>query len=91
MRLHRLHVTARLAATLLIAAGLALAVGRPLVAGSAPIRLVGVAGQGHQLTIEATEPVAYAVARPDDLVNLEFDLIAKYVERMLDRQALPPE
>ncbi len=77
MRLHRLHVTARLAATLLIAAGLALAVGRPLVAGSAPIRLVGVAGQGHQLTIEATEPVAYAVARPDPLtVVLELRNVA---------------
>lgn len=25
-------------------------------------------------------------ARPDDLVNLEFDLIAKYLERMFDRQ-----
>jgi riboflavin synthase len=25
-------------------------------------------------------------ARPDDLVNLEFDLIAKYLERMLDRR-----
>ncbi len=30
-------------------------------------------------------------ARADDLVNLEFDIIAKYVERMLDRQlVLPP-
>jgi riboflavin synthase len=28
-----------------------------------------------------------ASARRDDLVNLEFDLIAKYVERMLDRPA----
>ncbi|MCA1658028.1 MAG: riboflavin synthase [Verrucomicrobiaceae bacterium] len=32
-----------------------------------------------------------AVARPDDLVNLEFDLIAKYLERMLDRHVLRPE
>lgn len=32
-----------------------------------------------------------AVARPDDLVNLEFDLIAKYLERMLDRHGLRPE
>jgi len=31
------------------------------------------------------------VARPDDLVNLEFDLIAKYLERMLDRHVLRPE
>ena len=29
-------------------------------------------------------------ARVDDLVNLEFDLIAKYVERMLDRHVLRP-
>lgn len=28
-----------------------------------------------------------AIARRDDLVNLEFDLIAKYVERRLDRPA----
>lgn len=31
------------------------------------------------------------VAQPDDLVNLEFDLIAKYLERMLDRHVLRPE
>lgn len=28
-------------------------------------------------------------ARVGDLVNLEFDLIAKYIERMLDRQVIP--
>ena len=28
------------------------------------------------------------MARADDLVNLEFDLIAKYLKRMLDRQAV---
>jgi riboflavin synthase len=28
-------------------------------------------------------------ARADDLVNLEFDMIAKYLERMLDRQIVP--
>ncbi|MEN3369445.1 MAG: riboflavin synthase [Verrucomicrobiota bacterium] len=32
-----------------------------------------------------------AVSRPDDLVNLEFDLIAKYLERMLDRHVPRPE
>ena len=31
-----------------------------------------------------------AVAKPGDLVNLEFDLLAKYVERMLDRRAVRP-
>jgi riboflavin synthase len=30
-------------------------------------------------------------ARPDDLVNLEFDLIAKYLERMLERRLDRPE
>jgi len=30
-----------------------------------------------------------ATARVDDLVNLEFDLIAKYVERMLHRRIVP--
>ena len=29
-------------------------------------------------------------AKPGDLVNLEFDLLAKYVERMVDREALRP-
>jgi riboflavin synthase len=28
-------------------------------------------------------------ARAGDLVNLEFDLIAKYLERMLDRRVVP--
>jgi riboflavin synthase len=31
-----------------------------------------------------------AAAKPGDLVNLEFDLLAKYVERMLGRGAVPP-
>lgn len=31
-----------------------------------------------------------ATARRDDLVNLEFDLIAKYLERMLDRHIVRP-
>jgi riboflavin synthase len=31
-----------------------------------------------------------AAARQGDLVNLEFDLLAKYVDRMLDRRAVPP-
>ena len=32
-----------------------------------------------------------AAARRGDLVNLEFDLLAKYVERMLDRRSVRPE
>ena len=31
-----------------------------------------------------------ATVRPDDLVNLEFDIVAKYLERMLDRFAIRP-
>jgi len=31
-----------------------------------------------------------AAARQGDLMNLEFDLLAKYVDRMLDRRAVPP-
>src|SRR3954452_12302154 len=31
-----------------------------------------------------------AAAKPGDLVNLEFDLLAKYVERMLDRETAHP-
>jgi type IV pilus assembly protein PilQ len=39
-----------------------------LSAGPAPpIRLVGVSAQGNALLIEATEPMAYAVSRPDPL------------------------
>ncbi len=31
-----------------------------------------------------------AAAQPGDLVNVEFDILAKYLERMLARQASPP-
>jgi riboflavin synthase len=31
-----------------------------------------------------------AIAKQGDLVNLEFDLLAKYVERLIDRGAVPP-
>ena len=31
-----------------------------------------------------------ATVQRDDLVNLEFDLLAKYVERMLERRVFPP-
>ncbi|MEP6594246.1 MAG: AMIN domain-containing protein, partial [Acidobacteriota bacterium] len=88
MRLHTLHVKARLAATLLVAAGLALAVGGPLAAGSAPVRLVGVSGQGHQLTVEASEPVAYVVTRPDPLtVVLELrNVSVGAAQSVLDRR-----
>ncbi|MEN3340226.1 MAG: type pilus assembly protein PilQ, partial [Acidobacteriota bacterium] len=71
MRLQMPHVTlARPAAKLLIAASLALAGGMSLSAGSAPVRLVGVSAQGNNLYIEASEPVAYVVSRPDQLTVL---------------------
>jgi riboflavin synthase len=57
---------------------------------------------GISLTVAEVSPKSFAVwiiphtrtqtnlatARPEDLVNLEFDLIAKYVERMLDRHVI---
>ena len=68
MRLQMPHVKlARPAAKLLLATSLALAGGMSLSAGSAPIRLVGVSAQGNNLFIEASEPVAYIVSRPDQL------------------------
>ncbi len=78
MRLQMPHVElARPAAKLLIAASLALAGGMSLSAGGAPVRLVGVAAQGNQLVIEATDPVAYTVTRPDPLtVVLELRNVA---------------
>jgi type IV pilus assembly protein PilQ len=68
MRLLMPHVKlAKPAAKLLLATSLALAGGMSLSAGSAPIRLVGVSAQGNNLFIEASEPVAYVVSRPDQL------------------------
>ena len=39
-------------------------------AGRAPIRLLGVSAQGNAVVIEATEPAAYVVSRPDPLTVL---------------------
>jgi len=64
-----------------------------------------IAVNGISLTISEVSEKSFAVwiiphtksqtnldaARPGDLVNLEFDLIAKYVERMLDRRVDRPE
>ena len=41
-----------------------------LSAAGAPVRLVGVSRQDNAVLIEATEPVAYAVSRPDPLTLL---------------------
>jgi type IV pilus secretin PilQ/predicted competence protein len=49
----------------------ALAAGSILVsAAAAPVRLVGVSSQDNAILIESTEPVAYAVSRPDPLTLL---------------------
>jgi hypothetical protein len=61
---------ARPAAKLSLMAALALAGAVALSARSAPIRLLGVTGQGTAVLIEASEPVAYAVSRPDPLTVL---------------------
>jgi riboflavin synthase len=63
-----------------------------------------IAVNGISLTVAELAPKSFAVwlipqtraetnladAKPGDLVNLEFDLLAKYVERMLDRGAVHP-
>lgn len=63
-----------------------------------------IAINGISLTISEVSDKSFAVwiiphtrsqtnldtARPDDLVNLEFDLIAKYIERQLDRRVERP-
>jgi type IV pilus secretin PilQ/predicted competence protein len=50
-----------------VMAALAAAGGVAIAAGSAPVRLVGVSSHGNAVLIEASEPVAYAVANPDPL------------------------
>lgn len=63
-----------------------------------------IAVNGISLTVAEVSEASFAVwiiphtrsqtnldtARVDDLVNLEFDLIAKYIERMLARHLVPP-
>jgi len=63
---------ARAVGRLTIGVGLAATAGIILTA-TAPVRLVGVTSQGDTVLIEATEPVAYAVSRPDAL-SLVVDL-----------------
>ena len=57
----------RTMARLTIAAALAATAGIILTAAAAPVRLVAVTRQGEAVLIEATEPVAYSVSRPDAL------------------------
>jgi type IV pilus assembly protein PilQ len=61
---------ARRAAQLVLVAVVALAGGMSQAAGTDPIRLLGVSGQGNTLLIESTEPAAYVVKRPDPLTLL---------------------
>lgn len=49
---------------------MALAAGIMVTASAAPVRLVGVSARDNAVLIESTEPVAYAVARPDPLTLL---------------------
>jgi len=64
-----------------------------------------IAVNGISLTVAEVSPKSFAVwiiphtrtqtnlaeAKSGDLVNLEFDLLAKYVERMLDRRTVGPK
>jgi type IV pilus assembly protein PilQ len=52
------------------AAVMALAAGIMVTAAAAPVRLVGVSARDNAVLIESSEPVAYAVARPDPLTLL---------------------
>src|SRR5262245_36875969 len=54
-------------ATVVAAAVMAAATSMILSAAGAPVKLVGVSAQGNAVLIEATEPVAYSVNRPDPL------------------------
>ena len=57
----------RAAAGLCVAALTCGAGGMLLSADTAPVRLLGVTTEGSAVVIEATEPVAYAVSKPDPL------------------------
>ncbi len=54
----------------IVALVLALGSSLSLSAGTMPIRLLGVSAQGSAVLIEATEPAAYVVKRPDTLTVL---------------------
>ncbi len=54
-------------ATVVAATVMAAAASILLSAAAAPVKLVGVSAQGNAVLIEATEPVAYSVNRPDPM------------------------
>src|SRR5829696_4863095 len=68
----------RAAAAIAVVAAIASA-GMLLSAEDAPVRLLGVSSDGAAVVIEATEPVAYSVTKPDawtlliDLRNVTVD------------------
>jgi type IV pilus secretin PilQ/predicted competence protein len=61
---------ARPAVQLWLVAAVASAWSLGLAAGTTPVRLLGVSSQGSAVLIEASEPVAYSVNRPDPLTVL---------------------
>jgi type IV pilus assembly protein PilQ len=61
---------ARPAVQLWLMAAVASAWSLGLAAGTTPVRLLGVSSQGSAVLIEASEPVAYSVNRPDPLTVL---------------------
>src|SRR4051794_30431251 len=61
---HRILVPSRRFAA---AATMALAGSMMVSAATAPVKLVGVSSHDNAVLIESTEPVAYAVSRPDPL------------------------
>jgi type IV pilus assembly protein PilQ len=78
---------ARPTAQLWLAAVLASAWSLALTAGTTPVRLLGVTSQGSAVLIEASEPVAYSVNRPDPLTvlvemrNVSAEAVGHGVER----------
>jgi type IV pilus assembly protein PilQ len=75
------------AAGVCILAAVASGGGKLLTADTSPVRLLGVTTDGSAVVIEATEPVAYAVSKPDpltlhiDLRNVTVENAANQVER----------
>jgi type IV pilus secretin PilQ/predicted competence protein len=88
MRLQMPHMKlARRSAQLGIVTAVALAGGMAVAAGTGPIRLLGVSGEGNSVLIESAEPAAYVVKRPDpmtlvvELRNVSVANAANLVER----------
>ncbi len=61
------RVIAKRAVTLAVGAAIAAATSMGLAATTSAVRLIGVSAAGNAVLIEASEPVAYSVARPNPL------------------------